>query len=101
MTDDLTSLSRFLSYVLRHNPAATGHPAPPAAHRFPMTDDLTSLSRFLSYVLRHNPAAIGIALDEAGWVPVDTLLAAMAAHHRPLSNSLSALSRWPAALRIR
>lgn len=35
-------------------------------------------SRHLSYVLRHAPEAIGIALDEAGWVPVDQLLAALA-----------------------
>ncbi|MFI5534673.1 RNA 2'-phosphotransferase [Kitasatospora sp. NPDC051853] len=36
------------------------------------------VSKTLSRVLRHDPASIGIALDEAGWVPVDTLLAALA-----------------------
>lgn len=41
-----------------------------------------SLSRFLSYVLRHKPDAIGLSLDARGWVSVDALLAAMAAHGR-------------------
>ena len=38
------------------------------------------VSKFLSLVLRHDPGQIGVALDPAGWVAVDTLLAAMAAH---------------------
>jgi putative RNA 2'-phosphotransferase len=37
-------------------------------------------SKFLSLVLRHDPGRIGIRLDEAGWVSVDELLAAAAAH---------------------
>ncbi|MBA3391921.1 MAG: RNA 2'-phosphotransferase [Deltaproteobacteria bacterium] len=37
-------------------------------------------SKFLSLVLRHDPARIGITLDDAGWVGVDELLAASAAH---------------------
>lgn len=41
-------------------------------------------SRFLSYVLRHHPETIGIALDRAGWVDVETLLTAMAAHGRAM-----------------
>jgi putative RNA 2'-phosphotransferase len=49
-----------------------------------MSDELTGLSRFLSYVLRHDPAAIGVRLDAGGWVDVDTLLAACAAHGRPV-----------------
>ncbi|MGW2398413.1 RNA 2'-phosphotransferase [Kitasatospora sp. NPDC001664] len=35
------------------------------------------VSKTLSRVLRHDPASIGITLDEAGWVPVDTLLDAL------------------------
>jgi putative RNA 2'-phosphotransferase len=51
-----------------------------------MTDDLTATSRFLSYVLRHNPAAIGLTLQDGGWVDVDSLLAAMARHRRPIDR---------------
>jgi putative RNA 2'-phosphotransferase len=47
--------------------------------------ELTAASKFLAYVLRHNPAAIGLALDDAGWVTADALLAAAARHGRPLS----------------
>lgn len=43
------------------------------------------VSKFLSLVLRHKPQEIGITLDEAGWVDVDTLLAASAAHRMPLT----------------
>jgi putative RNA 2'-phosphotransferase len=46
---------------------------------------VTKNSKFLSYVLRHNPGAIGLHVDDEGWVPVDDLLAALAAHGRPLS----------------
>ena len=46
---------------------------------------LIRLSRFLSYVLRHRPDAVGLTLDAAGWVEVDALLAACAAHGRPLT----------------
>ncbi len=38
------------------------------------------VSKLLSLVLRHQPAAIGIELDNAGWVDVDVLLAALASH---------------------
>lgn len=42
-----------------------------------MTDkDRVHKSKFLSLVLRHQPEEIGIALDEAGWVSVEELLAA-------------------------
>lgn len=34
-------------------------------------------SKFLSSVLRHNPGKIGVELDPAGWIEVETLLAAM------------------------
>jgi putative RNA 2'-phosphotransferase len=43
-------------------------------------------SRFLSLVLRHRPQAIGLALDAGGWARVDELLAALAAHGRPLAR---------------
>ncbi len=44
-------------------------------------------SRFLSLVLRHRPEVIGLRLDDAGWAEVDALLAALAAHGRPLSRA--------------
>jgi putative RNA 2'-phosphotransferase len=33
------------------------------------------LGRLLAYVLRHRPDAVGVALDAAGWVDVDELVA--------------------------
>ena len=45
-----------------------------------------AISKQLSYVLRHRPDAIGIALDRAGWVAVDELLAALARHGTALSR---------------
>ncbi|MFR0358694.1 RNA 2'-phosphotransferase [Streptomyces sediminimaris] len=38
------------------------------------------VSKYLSKHLRHQPETIGLALDEAGWVEIDALLAAAAAH---------------------
>jgi putative RNA 2'-phosphotransferase len=38
------------------------------------------VSKYLSKHLRHRPDRIGITLDEAGWVEIDTLIAAAAAH---------------------
>lgn len=68
----------------------SGRPAtgdPPATG-----DDLVRASKFLSYVLRHNPGAIGVRLDAGGWIEVQTLLAALAAHGRPIgSGTLDAL----------
>lgn len=43
-------------------------------------------SKFLSLILRHQPEKIGIQLDEAGWVDVDELLAAIQARRRRLSR---------------
>jgi putative RNA 2'-phosphotransferase len=43
-------------------------------------------SRFLSLVLRHQPEELGIELDDAGWVDVDVLLTALAAHGRKTSR---------------
>jgi putative RNA 2'-phosphotransferase len=47
----------------------------------------TNTSRLLSLVLRHDPDKIGIELDSAGWVSVETLLAALARHGRPITRS--------------
>ncbi len=49
--------------------------------------ELRSQSKFLSLVLRHKPETLGLTLDEAGWVSVDTLLAALARHGRALSRT--------------
>jgi putative RNA 2'-phosphotransferase len=48
--------------------------------------DLVRASKRLSRVLRHQPERVGIELDEAGWVDVDVLLAALARHGTPLSR---------------
>ena len=42
--------------------------------------DAVRASKRLSFVLRHRPSSIGISLDDAGWVDVEVLLAALAAH---------------------
>lgn len=47
----------------------------------------TALSKRLSRHLRHAPQEIGLHLDAAGWVDVDDLLAALAAHGRPVSGA--------------
>ncbi|CAL9494380.1 RNA 2'-phosphotransferase [Streptomyces sp. enrichment culture] len=38
------------------------------------------VSKYLSKHLRHQPDRIGLVLDEAGWVEIDTLIAAAVAH---------------------
>jgi len=47
----------------------------------------TQVSKFLSYVLRHRPDEIGLVLDSAGWVDIDQLLAASAAHGTAISRT--------------
>ena len=42
--------------------------------------DQVRLSKRLSYVLRHHPGSVGLELDPAGWVDVEALLGALAAH---------------------
>jgi putative RNA 2'-phosphotransferase len=42
--------------------------------------DVVRVSKRLSFVLRHRPDSVGLTLDDAGWVDVDTLLDALAAH---------------------
>ncbi len=48
-------------------------------------NNIVSTSKFLSLVLRHQPDKIGLVLDEAGWVPVDQLLARLVDAGKPLS----------------
>jgi putative RNA 2'-phosphotransferase len=48
--------------------------------------DVVRVSKRLSYVLRHRPESVGLRLDEAGWVGVDDLLAALASGGLPLSH---------------
>ncbi|MFK0171225.1 RNA 2'-phosphotransferase [Streptomyces sp. NPDC090306] len=45
------------------------------------------VSKYLSKHLRHQPERIGLVLDEAGWVEIDTLLAATRAHGFPVSRA--------------
>src|SRR4051812_33485485 len=53
-----------------------------------MTKHLVSTSKFLSLVLRHQPETIGVTLDPEGWIAVDALLAACAAHGKPIARAL-------------
>ncbi|WP_090937079.1 RNA 2'-phosphotransferase [Nonomuraea jiangxiensis] len=43
------------------------------------------ISKYLARHLRHDPRRIGITLDANGWVPVDVLLRAAAAHGFPIT----------------
>ncbi|MEO3972831.1 RNA 2'-phosphotransferase [Streptomyces sp. CAU 1734] len=45
------------------------------------------VSKYLARHLRHRPERIGIALDENGWVPVEELLRATAAHGFRISRA--------------
>jgi putative RNA 2'-phosphotransferase len=49
--------------------------------------DVVRVSKRLSYVLRHRPESVGIRLDDAGWVDVDELLAALARTGLPLGRA--------------
>ncbi|EMF01138.1 RNA 2'-phosphotransferase [Streptomyces mobaraensis NBRC 13819 = DSM 40847] len=44
------------------------------------------VSKYLSKHLRHEPGRIGLRLDAAGWVRIDELLAAAAAHGFPFTR---------------
>src|SRR4051812_10553459 len=48
---------------------------------------LKKVSKYLSKHLRHQPDRIGITLDHNGWVDVDDLLRAVAAHGFPISEA--------------
>lgn len=49
--------------------------------------DVVRASKRLSFVLRHRPDSVGLVLDEAGWVDVDVLLAALAGSGLRLSRA--------------
>jgi putative RNA 2'-phosphotransferase len=49
--------------------------------------DVVRISKRLSFVLRHQPGSVGLSLDDAGWLDVDVLLAALAAHGLRLSRA--------------
>lgn len=44
-------------------------------------------SKLLSLILRHRPETVGLNLDSAGWVDIDVLLKALAAHGKPMSRA--------------
>ncbi|MGV9344585.1 RNA 2'-phosphotransferase [Streptomyces spiralis] len=44
------------------------------------------VSKYLSKHLRHQPGRIGLTLDESGWVGIDTLIVAAAAHGFPFTR---------------
>ncbi|MEU0602998.1 RNA 2'-phosphotransferase [Streptomyces sp. NPDC006393] len=44
------------------------------------------VSKYLSKHLRHQPGRIGLTLDESGWVGIDALIAAAAAHGFPFTR---------------
>ncbi|MEU6791433.1 RNA 2'-phosphotransferase [Nonomuraea wenchangensis] len=46
---------------------------------------LVRVSKYLARHLRHDPGRIGLTLDPAGWVPVEELLSAAAAHGFPIT----------------
>ncbi|WP_449063545.1 RNA 2'-phosphotransferase [Planomonospora algeriensis] len=48
---------------------------------------LVKVSKYLAKHLRHQPERIGIELDAHGWVEVDVLLTAAAAHGFPISRA--------------
>ena len=51
------------------------------------SDPHKKLSKSFSYVLRHRPDTLGIELDDAGWIGVDTLLAAFAKQNKAYTRS--------------
>lgn len=44
------------------------------------------VSKYLSKHLRHQPERIGLTPDEGGWVEIDALVAAAAAHGFPFTR---------------
>ncbi len=51
-----------------------------------MRPDLVRISKRMARVLRHAPGSVGLRLDDAGWVPVGELLAALSAHGPPVTR---------------
>lgn len=74
----------------RHPGAMTETPPePPRDSERPLPDDrrTVKVSKYLSKHLRHQPERIGIALDPNGWVEIDVLLRAAAAHRFPITRA--------------
>jgi len=44
------------------------------------------ISKLLSFGLRHDPAALGVELDDAGWTPIDAVLAGLARHDETVTR---------------
>jgi putative RNA 2'-phosphotransferase len=53
-----------------------------------MSKQHTTISKFLSLVLRHQPETIGVTLDPEGWIAIDELLTAAAAHGTTITREL-------------
>ena len=49
---------------------------------------LVQISKYLSKHLRHQPERLGLSLEPGGWVGVDVLLAALAAHQFALDRAM-------------
>ncbi|MFD7131077.1 RNA 2'-phosphotransferase [Streptomyces sp. NPDC059894] len=47
---------------------------------------VVKVSKYLSKHLRHRPERIGLRLDDGGWVEIETLIAAAAAHGFPITR---------------
>lgn len=72
-----------MKWVAREN--TTGH----AVAMTGVSDErrIVKVSKYLAKHLRHQPERIGITLDANGWVPVDELITAAAAHGFRLSRA--------------
>ncbi|MER7146096.1 MULTISPECIES: RNA 2'-phosphotransferase [Streptomyces] len=55
----------------------------------PLPDDrrTVKVSKYLAKHLRHQPERIGLALDPNGWVDIDVLMRAAAAHRFPITRA--------------
>ncbi len=71
--------------------SVSGHPVAMAPETEPPpeigTHRTVRVSKYLARHLRHRPERIGLTLDPHGWVPVDALLRAAAAHGFPLTRA--------------
>src|SRR5689334_6875565 len=52
------------------------------------SSNLKQISKSMSYVLRHRPDSIGVNLEANGWIAVETLLVAFAAHGQPIPRDV-------------
>lgn len=64
-------------------------PANPAAQAATVIDsgELLRMSKEVSRVLRHRPDSAGVVLDRQGWVPIEALLAGLAARGIHMSRA--------------